>query len=112
MGDDYDECIFTSDDPPLDVTITHNRDRLKFGGKVEQDYRFLTYVFPDSSGDIEAHMYLDDADNVTIAQPVYGNPVPASIMTYLQRRFRNIMQVGGTDGSVALWESKEHENGR
>jgi hypothetical protein len=35
MNDDFSECIFTSDDPEIEVFITHDSDRLVFGGKVE-----------------------------------------------------------------------------
>jgi hypothetical protein len=104
MSDDFTDCIFTKDDPEIAVTITHHRDMLVFGGKVEQDYRFLTYVFPDAAGNVEARVYLDDTQNVQIIEPIYSKPIPDHILFYLQRRFRTIDQVGGSNGNVEIWK--------
>jgi hypothetical protein len=107
MDDDFNECIFTSDDPDIAVTISHHRDKLVFGGKVEQDYRFLTYVFPNPAGTVEACMYLDDERNVTITLPLYPKPIPSPILTYLQHRFQTIDQLGGSTGKVEIWKWKQ-----
>jgi hypothetical protein len=104
MDDDFNECIFTSDDPYIAVTISHERDKLVFGGKVEQDYRFMTYVFPDPAGTVEACMYLDDERNVTITLPLYPIPIPTPVLRYLQRRFHTIDQLGGSNGNVEIWK--------
>jgi hypothetical protein len=106
MDDDLSECIFTSDDPDITVTISHHRDKLVFGGKVEQDYRFLTYVFPDPADTVEACMYLDDERHVTITLPLYPTPIPSLILTYFQRRFQTIDQLGGSNGKVEIWKWK------
>jgi hypothetical protein len=107
MSDDFSECIFTSDDSPIDVTISHHRDRLVFGGKVEQDYRFVTYRFADANGDVSACMYLDDTLCVKITDPIYSKPIPDPVMEYLRRRFDTIEQVGGANGYVLIWTSQE-----
>jgi hypothetical protein len=105
MSDDFSECIFTSDDPEIEVTIAHDRDRLVFGGKVEQDYRFLTYGFPDKDGAVVATLYLDDAHRIKITEPIYDKPIPERIFYYMQRRFREIDQLGGSNGYVELWKA-------
>jgi hypothetical protein len=105
LSDDFSECIFTSDDPEIVVTITHDRDLLVFGGKVEQDYRFLTYRFPDKGGDVVATVYLDDTHDIQITEPVYDKPIPERILFYMQRRFRAIDQLGGSNGYVKLWQA-------
>jgi hypothetical protein len=105
LRDDFSECVFTGDDPDVKVTITHDRDRLVFGGKVEQDYRFLTYRFPDKDGDVLATVYLDDTHIVRITEPVYGKSIPEGILFYMQRRFREIDQLGGSNGYVELWRA-------
>jgi hypothetical protein len=106
MSDDFSECIFTEDDPEVEVTISHHRDMLVFGGKIEQDYRFLTYLFPNAAGDVVATVYLDDAHCIRITGPVFGNPIPEKIFFYMQRRFGEISQLGGSNGYVELWKSK------
>jgi hypothetical protein len=105
MSDDFKECVFTKDDPELDVTISHHRDMLVFGGNVEQDYRFLTYHFPNATGHVVATVYLDDTYCIKITEPVFGNPIPEKILFYMQRRFREIIQLGGSNGYVRLWKS-------
>jgi hypothetical protein len=104
MTDDFTDCIFTNEDPELAVTIEHHRDLLVFGGKIEQDYRFLTYHFPDKSGDVEATLYLDDPHCIQITVPVYSKPIPEKILYYMQRRFREISQLGGSNGYVQIWK--------
>jgi hypothetical protein len=106
MDDDFNECIFTSDDPEIAVTISHDRDMLMFGGKVEQDYRFITYAFPDPAGTVEACMYLDNERSVTITMPLYPKPIPPPILRYFQRRFQTIDQLGGANGTVEIWKWK------
>jgi hypothetical protein len=112
LSDDFSECIFTSDDPEIVVTITHDRDLLVFGGKVEQDYRFLTYRFPDKGGDVVATVYLDDTHDIQITEPVYDKPIPERILFYMQRRFRAIDQLGGSNGYVKLWQASSTKKHR
>jgi hypothetical protein len=94
------------DDPPLNVMIEHHRDTLAFGGKVEQDYRYLNYKFTHKSGDVEATTYLDDVWTCTIKVPVYPAPIPDEIMHYLQQRFNDVQQLGGSNGRVEIWKKK------
>jgi hypothetical protein len=88
--------------PPLNVLIAHERDLIVFDGKVEQDYRFLMYRFPDSN--VEARAYLDDVWCVSILRPLFPEPVESAVMTYLQTRFNTVKQLGGPEGYSTLWE--------
>jgi hypothetical protein len=103
MSDDFSDCIFTADDPAIEVTIAHHRDRLVFGGKVEQDYRFITYRFSATDGAVSACMYLDDPRCVRITEPTYSAPIPETVLFYLKRRFRTIEQLGGHNGYARIW---------
>lgn len=105
MNDDFDQCFFTRDDPEIAVTITHHRDVIAFGGKVEQDYRFLNYIFAHPAGDVEATMYLDNAWKVSVTVPPFGAAIPAEVIDYLKRRFTSVLQLGGPDGYAIVWEA-------
>ena len=105
MSDDFDQSFFTRDDPEIDVAISHDRDLIAFGGKVEQDYRYLNYVFSCPEGDVEARMYLDDAWKIKVTVPVFGGSIPGSVVDYLKRRFTSIWQLGGPDGYAVVWEA-------
>lgn len=50
----------TTNDDDLPLSIQHHRDRVLIDGKLDQDYRFLTYRFAAASGPIEARTYLDN----------------------------------------------------
>jgi hypothetical protein len=101
------DMMNTRDDPPLNVVIEHHRDVIAFGGKVAQDYRYLTYTFSNKEGNVEATTYLDDVWNCSITVPGYPAPIPDDIMHYLQRRFNVIAQLGGSNGYVELWKKKK-----
>lgn len=103
MKNDLSESFFTRDDPEIAVVITHNRDLIAFDGKVEQDYRFLNYVFTEPTGNVEACMYLDDTRRIQITVPLVGTAVHVSVLAYLQRRFDHISQLGGPEGYITLW---------
>lgn len=105
MNDDFGESFFTSDDPEFTVTITHHRDLIAFGGKVEQDYRYLEYIFSCPTGDVEARMYLDDAWTIKVIVPVFGTSIFQGVIDYLKRRFTSILQLGGADGYAVIWEA-------
>jgi hypothetical protein len=105
--DDFSQCIFTSDDTAIDVKIAHHRDKLVFGGKVEQDYRFVTYSFTGKAGNVHATMYLDDTRRIRITEPIYSQPIPEPVMHYLSRRFQIIEQLGGSNGYVQIWKEKK-----
>jgi hypothetical protein len=107
MDDDFSQCIFTADDPEIAVIISHHRDKLVFGGKVEQDYRFINYEFETPAGNISATMYLDDAHCVRITAPVYSQPIPEPVFQYLSRRFQTIEQLGSSNGYVQIWKAKK-----
>jgi hypothetical protein len=107
MQDDFSQCIFTGDDAGIAVTISHHRDKLVFGGKVEQDYRFINYEFETPAGNVAATMYLDDTQCVRITAPVYSQPIPGAVMHYLSRRFQTIEQLGGGNGYVQIWKAKK-----
>jgi hypothetical protein len=94
----------TTDDDDLPLSIQHHRDRVIVDGKLDQDYRFLTYRFASASGQIEARTYLDNAREVSITEPIDIPELPADVMAYLQMRFRLIKQLGGPDGYRVIWE--------
>jgi hypothetical protein len=94
---------FQTDDDSLPISITHSRDTIMFDGKLEQDYRFLNYRFRSPNGEIVARVYLDDVWEVSIAEPVDIVALPDDVMAYLQKRFRLIKQLGGSDGYRVIW---------
>jgi hypothetical protein len=94
-----------TDDDDLPVSITHARDKLVFGGKVEQDYRTSTYRFNAPDGEIEARVYFDDTSTISILTPYVGTPIDAAVLRYMQQRFRVIKQLGGPEGYATLWEA-------
>jgi hypothetical protein len=93
----------TTDDDHLPLSIKHARDTIIVAGKVEQDYRFLTYQFKAEGGEVEARMYLDDPWSVSIITPVVGSTLPVDVLAYLQKRFNLIQQLGGPDGTTDIW---------
>jgi hypothetical protein len=101
MIQDIKVCAETTEDDDLPLSIAHSRDTIIIDGKVDQDYRFLTYNF--TSG-VEARAYLDDIWEVSILAPADGRTIDASVMAYLQRRFNVIKQLGGRDGYEIIWE--------
>ena len=105
MSDDLEGSKSTADDE-LPISITHSRDTIVFGGKLEQDYRFLTYRFRRQAGDIVARVYLDDVWEVSITEPMGPVTLPDDVTAYLQSRFRVIKQLGGSNGYVTIWRSQ------
>jgi hypothetical protein len=101
MIQDIKVCAETTEDDDLPLSIVHSRDTIIIDGKVDQDYRFLSYNF--TSG-VEARAYLDDIWEVSILAPADGRTIDASVMAYLQRRFNVIKQLGGRDGYEIIWE--------
>ncbi len=101
------ECDTTNDDS-LPISITHQRDVITIDGNIDQDYRFLTYLFSADDGEIEARVYLDDIWEVSIIAPIDLHSLPADVMAYLQKRFRLIKQLGGPDGYRTLWQVSRH----
>ncbi len=94
----------TKDDAPLQVQIEHHRDVIAFGGKVEQDYRFLKYSFAHSAGNVIARAYLDDIWEVSILEPQAIAAIPDDVLEYLKRRFNVIKQLGGPEGYTLIWK--------
>jgi hypothetical protein len=105
MIDDPEGSHSTEDDD-LPISITHSRDTIMFGGKLEQDYRFLNYRFPGPSGDIVARVYFDDVWEVSITEPMGPQTLPDDVMAYLQSRFREIKQLGGPNGYTTIWRKQ------
>jgi hypothetical protein len=97
---------FQTDDDDLPIAITHSRDTIMFGGKLEQDYRFLNYRFRGAVGEIVARVYLDDVWEVSITAPTDVAALPEDVMAYLQKRFRVIKQLGGSDGYHVIWRQQ------
>lgn len=105
MSHDLEGSNSTEDDD-LPISITHSRDTIVLGGKLEQDYRFLTYRFRGPAGNIVARAYLDDVWEVSITEPMGPVTLPYDVMTYLQSRFRVIKQLGGSNGYVTIWRKQ------
>jgi hypothetical protein len=103
MSDELEGSNSTEDDN-LPLSITHSRDTIVFGGKLEQDYRFLNYRFRGSKGDITARAYLDDIWEVSILEGADEASLPADVMNYLQRRFNVIKMPGGSEGYRTIWK--------
>ncbi len=105
MSDDLEGSNSTEDDD-LPISITHSRDTIVFGGKLAQDYRFLTYRFRGPAGDIVARVYLDDAWEVSITEPMGNVTLPDDVTAYLQSRFRVIKQLCGPNGYATIWQKQ------
>lgn len=99
----------TTIDNDLPLSIKHQRDRIIIDGKLEQDYRFLTYRFATSDGEIEARTYLDDVWQVSITAPIDIPTLPADVLAYLQARFNVIKQLGGPDGYRIIWQLPDRD---
>ncbi|MGQ0661596.1 hypothetical protein [Sphingosinicella sp.] len=92
--------------------ITHNRDQIRRGGQLEQDYNHIDYWFGDPSHPIRARYYFRHDESVQVDLPAdAGNRFslaevrerfPADILCYLQRRFDRI-EVLVEDGYRELW---------
>jgi hypothetical protein len=95
------------DDDSLPLSITHSRDTIVFGGKTEQDYRFLVYRFKGDAGEISARMYFDDPWSVSVFPVSADAPVDAPILDYLKRRFSRIQEFGGPEGYTVIWEKND-----
>jgi hypothetical protein len=105
MIDELDGSHSTEDDD-LPLSITHSRDTIVVGGKLEQDYRFLNYRFRGTAGEIVARVYLDDVWEVSITEPMNLLELPPDVSDYLQKRFRVIKQLGGPDGYRTIWRKQ------
>jgi hypothetical protein len=101
----------STEDDDLPISITHSRHTIVFGGKLEQDYRFLVYRFRGPAGDIVARVYLDDAWEVSITEPIDIAVIPEAVLAYLQNRFRVIKQLGGPNGYRTLWRKQGKKRG-
>jgi hypothetical protein len=107
---DLDVGFQTTDDDDLPLSIQHHRDQILIDGKLDQDYRFLTYRFAAANGAIEARTYLDDIWEVSITEPIDIPELPADVMAYLQKRFNVIKQLGGPDGYRVIWEKPRKDS--
>jgi hypothetical protein len=105
MTKDNEGLISTTDDD-LPISIIHSRDQIVFGGKLEQDYRFLNYRFRAIAGEIVARVYLDDMWEISITEPIGPVTLPDDVMAYLQARFRVIKQLGGSNGYTVIWRKQ------
>jgi hypothetical protein len=103
MMQDIKVCAETTEDDDLPLSIVHSRDTIIIDGKVDQDYRFLSYKFAEA---VEARAYLDDIWEVSILAPADRHAIDASVMAYLQRRFNVIKQLGGPEGCEIIWEKE------
>jgi hypothetical protein len=95
-----------TDDDDLPLSITHSRDTVVFGGRLEQDYCFLSYRFRGTAADIVARVYLDDVWEVSITEPMGPVTLPDDVMIYLQSRFQVIKQLGGSNGYTTIWRKQ------
>ncbi len=86
-------------DDDLPLSIVHSRDTIVIDGRVNADYNFLIYTFPDG---VVARTYLDNVWEVSITAPM-DDAVPKTVMTYLTRRFDCVKQLGGEKGYRVIW---------
>ncbi len=80
--------------------ITHNRDHIRRGTEVEQDYNFIDYWFGDPANPVRARYYLRNDESVAVHLPSDASSrftleevrarFPAGVLCYLQRRFSRV----------------------
>ena len=111
-----DTVIYDTDDDIEPYLITHNRDQIRRGAGLEQDYNFIDYWFGDPANPIRARYYLRGDESVGIILPGGAGErlaldeirrrFPADVLCYLQRRFDRI-EVLVADGYRELWARPE-----
>lgn len=91
--------------------IVHNRDQIRKGGALEQDYNFIDYWFGPPSEAMKARFYFKSDDAVSVVLPgdtenlslaMARKRIPAGVLCYLQKRFDRI-EVLVAQGYVELW---------
>jgi hypothetical protein len=107
-----DTIVYDARDVAQPYLITHNRDQIRRGRGLEQDYNFIDYWFGDPGSPIRARYYLRSDESVSVNLP--GDAAtrlslaeirarfPADVLCYLQRRFDRI-EVLVADGYQELW---------
>ena len=91
--------------------ITHNRDEIRQGAQLQQDYNFIDYWFGNPAFPVRARHYLR-ADGVSVSLPAGDgqqwtleaarSALPPEILCYLQKRFDRI-EILVEDGYAELW---------
>jgi hypothetical protein len=104
--------VYDTGDDIEPYLITHNRDQIRRGAGLEQDYNFIDYWFGDPGNPIRARYYLRRDESVAVDLP--GDAAtrlsleeirarfPADVLCYLQSRFDRI-EVHVADGYQELW---------
>jgi hypothetical protein len=102
---------FDTDDDIEPFKMTHNRDLIYDGGRLEQDYNFIDYYFGDPTAPVQARHYLDSHE-VTIDPPERTHlPQTAdeaallldpAIIRYFKKRFRSVL-ILTADAYQELW---------
>lgn len=92
--------------------ITHNRDQIRTGDELTQDYNFLDYWFGEPAFPIRVRYYFRNDEGVQIILPgsiqtplslaEARERMPSDVMCYLQRRFDRI-EVLVAEGYELLW---------
>jgi hypothetical protein len=98
------EFRFEEDDLILPVRITHNSEQIWNGSALEHNYNYLVYEFETEQHLYRARAYLDDIRTVAIygpfdkgsenAAPLEGLEIDERVLTYLRRRYAEIMVLG------------------
>lgn len=108
--------VFDTRDEQPPYLITHNRDQLREGDAVVQNYNFIDYWFGEPAAPIRARFYLDERGKVGVIFPGSADGplslaqarerMPANVLCYLQRRFDRI-EVLATEGYELLWSIRD-----
>lgn len=106
--------VYDTDNENLPFRIQHNRDQIRDGDELTQDYNFIDYFFGDPSDPTHARHYLLD-DHVSVDLPTASKVIalqdarkafPPDILCYLQKRFPKI-KVLVAEGYKELWSIPE-----
>jgi hypothetical protein len=103
--------VYDTRDDIQPFRVAHDRDQIRRGANVEQDYNYVVYWFGDPSSPIQARYYLRNDEGVGVILPGDSARLslaqarerfPADVLCYLQRRFDRI-EVLVADGYRELW---------
>lgn len=104
--------VWGTEDEEQPSRITHNRDQIREGSELVQDYNFIDYWFGSGAERVHARYYLDD-ERVTVDLPLKQGEllnlaqaearVPAKTLCFLQRRFGQI-DVLTDNGYETIWK--------
>jgi hypothetical protein len=103
---------YVDSDETKPVEIEHKAEEIFDGSTLEQKYNYFVYHFELEGNYIWARAYLHEIGSVAIygpfkrrGVPEYSDePIPASVLSYFKRRFREI-QTLGENGYTTVWSA-------